>query len=230
MKLIEIKIENWKSIKHTHLILNNFLILIGANNSGKSAFNSALMFLLNPESFNIECMGEKTLPLKVEGIFLREEREVTLSLFRYNCSSPFIYRKNGEIITLFEYLNFLGDTNILHIDSDMFHLSDSLLNFMRNLKIKFPEFKLLKKPEEFQNQYVSPSLFRNFLLENIRNFLKFIQDKNIESTGGTYIIFEHPEMFLVPHEERELYNCLIELSKKGFFISIETHSSRFVGL
>ncbi|MGL6098706.1 MAG: ATP-dependent nuclease, partial [Fusobacteriaceae bacterium] len=42
--------------------------------------------------------------------------------------------------------------------------------------------------------------------------------------------FEHPEMFLVPHEERELYNCLIELSKRGFFISIETHSSRFVGL
>ncbi|MGL4567036.1 MAG: AAA family ATPase, partial [Fusobacteriaceae bacterium] len=43
MKLTQIKIENWKSIKHTHLLLNNLLILIGANNSGKSALNSALI-------------------------------------------------------------------------------------------------------------------------------------------------------------------------------------------
>ena len=64
----------------------------------------------------------------------------------------------------------------------------------------------------------------------MRDFLKYLQDNNLESDGDIYIIFEHPEMFLVPHEERELYNCFIELSKRGFFISIETHSSRFVGL
>ncbi|MGL5543195.1 MAG: ATP-dependent nuclease [Fusobacteriaceae bacterium] len=230
MKLTQIKIENWKSIKHTHLLLNNLLILIGANNSGKSALNSALIFLLNPQSFNVECMGEKTLPLKVEGVFLQEEREMTLSLFRYDCSSPFIYRKNGEIITLEEYREFLGDISILHIDSDIFHLSASINHFLGKLKEKFPDFNVIQKSPEFLNKYVSPALFRNLLLQNMRDFLKYLQDNNLESDGDIYIIFEHPEMFLVPHEERELYNCFIELSKRGFFISIETHSSRFVGL
>lgn len=230
MKLTEIKIENWKSIKHTHLILNNLLILIGANNSGKSVLNSALIFLLNPQSFNTQCVGERSLPMRVEGTFIQDMKEVTLSIFRYDCSSPFIYRKDGVVITLQEYLDFLGDSNILHIDSDVFHISESLLGFMKKLMERFPNFKMIEKSQEFMDEFVSPALFRNLVLENIRAFLKYLQENNFYSEGGTYLILEHPEMFLVPHEERELYNCLIELSKRGFFISIETHSSRFVGL
>lgn len=230
MKLKEIKIENWKSIKHTHLILNNFLILIGPNNSGKSALNSALMFLLNPDSFNVECMGEKTLPLKVEGIFLQGERYITLSIFRYNCSSAFIYKKDDEVISLKEYKETLGEINLLHIDSDLLHVSPSVLNFTEKFQRKFPQFQMVERFSEFQDRHVSPSLFRNLLLENIRAFLKYLQENEIKSPNGIYLIFEHPEMFLVPHEERELYNCFVKLSKLGIFISIETHSSRFVGL
>lgn len=233
MRLTEIKIENWKSIKHTHLIFNNLLILIGANNSGKSALNSAMRFLLNPDSsnnpFNIQCMREKNLPLRIEGTFVSSQT-VTLSIFRYNCSSPFIYRKNDEVISLEEYIDFLKGIDILHIDSDVFNISDSLLSFMKKLQEKFPEFKMIEKSSEFQDEFVSPALFRNLVLENMREFLKYIQEKDIISSGGIYVFFEHPEMFLAPQEERELYNCFIELSKRGFFISIETHSSRFVGL
>ncbi|MGL5124583.1 MAG: ATP-dependent nuclease [Fusobacteriaceae bacterium] len=231
MKLKWIKIENWKSIKYTHLSLDNFLILIGANNSGKSALNSALNFLLKPdENINYSSL-EQVPPLRIEGIFETQNKSVVeLKIFKYDKNSPFVYMKNDLSLTLEEYKNFLEPVNLFHVVADLDFNSKILGLFLKKLKMRFSDFKVTESYEEFNDTYVSRGLFRNLLFENIRNFLKYTEEKEMKNIENIYILFEHPEMFLNPQEQKELYNCLVKLSKLGIFISIETHSSRFVGL
>lgn len=234
MRLEAIKIENWKSIKHTHLYMHDLLILIGANNSGKSALNSAVQFLFQPELFTIECMGEQDLPLRVSGSFRRsiggKEEELELTIFKFDHESRFIYMKDDMEITLEQYREEMGNFSLLHITSDLDNLSSPLEKFIGEIRCRFPKFEILSEIPEYRERFASRALFRNILFENLRNFLDFLEMEEIEKVEGIYIFFEHPEMFLMPYEERELYNTLVKLSRYGIFISIETLSSRFVGL
>lgn len=231
MKLKWIKIENWKSIKFTHLSVDNFLILIGGNNSGKTALNSAINFLLEPEWEVNYSILKHPLPLRIEGIFETvDKKTVELGIFKYDNESSYIYKKNGEDISLEEYKKSLGPINLFHIEAGLDFNSQGLKSFLAKLKERFSDFQIAEPYKEFEDVYVSRGLFRNLLFENIRKFLAYIEKKEVKNIENIYIIFEHPEMFLNPQEQKELYNSLVELSKLGIFISLETHSSKFVGL
>lgn len=231
MRLESIKVENWKSIKHTHLYLHNLLILIGANNSGKSALNSAINFLFEPETFEDDCMGEKGLPLRISGTFIREnESKFELTIFKYDCEHELIYMRNEENITLEQYREEIKNFVHLHITSSLDNVTEPLTQFIQTIKGRYPKFQVRDELPEFREKFASRALFRNLLFENLRNFLEFIEMEEIERVEDICIFFEHPEMFLMPYEERELYSTLVKLSKYGIFISIETLSNRFVGL
>ena len=47
MKITHIQIENYRSIKNLELGFSNFLVLIGANNSGKSNILRALQYFFD---------------------------------------------------------------------------------------------------------------------------------------------------------------------------------------
>ncbi|MGL6119477.1 MAG: AAA family ATPase, partial [Fusobacteriaceae bacterium] len=150
MKLKWIKIENWKSIKYTYLSLDNFLILIGANNSGKSALNSALNFLLKPdENINYSSL-EQVPPLRIEGIFETQNKSVVeLKIFKYDKNSPFVYMKNDLSLTLEEYKNFLEPVNLFHVVADLDFNSKILGLFLKKLKMRFSDFKVTESYKEF---------------------------------------------------------------------------------
>jgi energy-coupling factor transporter ATP-binding protein EcfA2 len=73
MKLTQVRIQNFRSLREVTLQIGDMHALVGANNAGKSAVLRALDFLFNPstKSLNEESFWNKdtTLEIRVEAVF-----------------------------------------------------------------------------------------------------------------------------------------------------------------
>ena len=233
MKLQSIYIENWRSIKYTHIFLDNLLILIGGNNSGKSSITTAISALINPIILQEELQNSIiSAPLKIKGIFSnRENKKVELMIFKFDNSSDIIYKKNEVPISLEEYIKEIGEFNIFYITSLLEKNSSKIDSFIDYFKKFFPDFSLQSEMINLNSKVDNYSLVRNLLFLNLKEFLKYLKKNNVKSLSkNVYLFIEYPELFLTPHGERELFYIFTELSKLGLFIGVETCSSRFVGI
>ena len=85
MKLVYIRIHNFRSCRDVSLEIGDMHALVGANNAGKSSVLRALDFLFNPstKSLTEESFWNKdtTLEIRVEAIFadLKESEKTALS-------------------------------------------------------------------------------------------------------------------------------------------------------
>ena len=77
MELKSITVTNWKSITHTKILYKNLLIFIGANNSGKSALMSALIFFVNPVNFTKDYLNNPNLPFRISLEFISDNNILT---------------------------------------------------------------------------------------------------------------------------------------------------------
>ena len=73
MKLINLRIQNFRSCRDITLDIGSMHALVGANNAGKSTVLRALDFCFNPST---KCLNEEsfwnkdtTLEIRVEGVF-----------------------------------------------------------------------------------------------------------------------------------------------------------------
>lgn len=233
MKLTSIYIENWRSIKHTHIFLDNLLILIGGNNSGKSSITTAINALINPKILEKELQKAIiSAPLKIKGIFSnKKNQKIELMIFKFDNSSDIIYKKNEIPISLEEYIQEIGEFNLLYISSLLKSGSSKLDLFISYFKNLFPDFSLQTEIIDLNLKEDDYSLFRNLLFINLKEFLKYLQKNKIEKLPtNIYLFIEYPELFLPPQGERELFYIFTELSKLGIFIGLETCSSSFVGI
>ena len=85
MKLIYLRVQNFRSCRDVSLEIGDMHALVGANNAGKSSVLRALDFLFNPstKSLNEEsfCNKDTALEIRVEAIFadLKESEKTALS-------------------------------------------------------------------------------------------------------------------------------------------------------
>ncbi|MGL5055205.1 MAG: ATP-dependent nuclease [Fusobacteriaceae bacterium] len=244
MELKSITVTNWKSITHTKILYKNLLIFIGANNSGKSALMSALIFFVNPVNFTKDYLNNPNLPFRISLEFISDNNILTELIIEKEINNDIlIFKINStgteEIITHEEYLNILGNLTILEISTYSKVPRDSASLFIKKLihylevnysHIDISHDFLKEKKLNLENTHINKSSSRHVIFETIKYFNNFLQNNNIETVNKIFIFLENPEIFLNPQEEREYYDILIKLSNLGVYIVIETHSSRFVGL
>lgn len=99
IKLKEIFIKNFKSIREETFKLSDFTALIGYNNGGKSNILDATLWLLKKSSLRDIDFNKKTDPVIVEGIIngITEEFLSKLSANHRNSITPFVIDENLEI-------------------------------------------------------------------------------------------------------------------------------------
>ncbi|MGL6064344.1 MAG: ATP-dependent nuclease [Fusobacteriaceae bacterium] len=244
MNLASVSIDNWKTIKYSNLNLDNMLVLIGQNNSGKSVLLSAISYLIKPVEFKNEFSKNSKLPTRISGVFLEgNKNKITLSITKLPNNESLIYRilteKEDRAISLEEYMEIMSKVTVVYIPSYDNINSEEITIFIKKLldslnlnevEQGFYKKLIIQKYESLMSDYLNKSLYRNILFESFKFFLEIILQKNIKSLNNFFIFFEHPEMYLHPQAERELFDILIKISNLGAFVVIETHSSRFIGL
>ncbi|MGL5123792.1 MAG: ATP-dependent nuclease [Fusobacteriaceae bacterium] len=244
MNLTSISIENWKTIKYSNLNLDNMLVLIGQNNSGKSVLLSAINFLVKPTEFKDEFSKNIKIPTRITGVFLEgNKKKITLSITKLPNNETPIFRilsdNEDKVITYEEYVEIMNKISLIYIPSyeniNAKEVTLFIKKLLESLNLNeteqiFYKKKIIEKYESLMSDYLNKSLYRNILFESFKFFLEIILQKNIKSLDNFFIFFEHPEMYLHPQAERELFDILIKISKLGAFVVIETHSSRFIGL
>lgn len=244
MTLTSIYVENWKTIKYSKLKLNNMLVLIGQNNSGKSVLLSAFTYLIKPDDFKNEYIKDSRLPSRITGIFKdNNQNEITLSITKLPNNDLPIFRiltvNEDRIISYEEYIKITKKITVLYIPSYENINVDEVSFFIKKLldSLNLNELEeifykkiITGKYKELMSNYLNKSLYRNILFESFKFFLEIILKNNIKTLDNFFIFFEHPEMYLHPQAERELFDILIKISNLGALVVVETHSSRFVGL
>jgi len=68
MKLQEIKIKNFRSIKDLHVVINQYTILVGCNNAGKSNVLNAIDWFLNPRALQERDFNDQEKDIEIFGI------------------------------------------------------------------------------------------------------------------------------------------------------------------
>jgi len=97
MRIIKVKIKNFRGIKDAELLLNNHTVLVGDNNTGKSSILEAIDLVLGPERLSRQSIidehdfyagqylgeGENTIAIQIE-VLLIDLNEEQSSHFRHN--------------------------------------------------------------------------------------------------------------------------------------------------
>lgn len=67
-KLSRVTIRNYKSCKETNIQLQNYAIMVGYNNAGKSNILEAINWFLNPSGLDESCFNDKEKAVEIEGL------------------------------------------------------------------------------------------------------------------------------------------------------------------
>ncbi|MGL4391867.1 MAG: ATP-dependent nuclease [Fusobacteriaceae bacterium] len=202
MKLISLTVKNWKSIKECNVKYHNLMVLIGENGSGKSSLLSAVLFILNPsEKINKDAIRDENLEVFLCGDFIDEhENHIQFNIIKN------IKKEELTFLLKFDY-------------------HDKIFRQEKNLS--YYEYK--KYFSAVTIHHVG-SISNANQAHSLAALLNEKAKTNIELMKSIYVFYEHPEAFLTPQYQRELFDSFVKLSKIGALISIETHSSSFVGL
>ncbi len=249
MKLYSVTINNWKSIQSTHITYEHLVVLIGENNTGKSQLMSAILFLLRPqENFPSGAIKNSDLVTELTGEFIDDNNHhIELSIIKEVGSDKLTFIQktnyvnksygNWKELTLEQFRVRLESLTVLHISADSLDSTPEYKLFMTEFhkfahKLATQNRNLAKTIATRLDNIGEPtrSNFRNALFESLIFFLDAATKNNIKSVNNLFIFYEQPEIFLHPQAERQLYDCLVKLSKLGIYVTLETQSSRFVGL
>lgn len=249
MKIIELKISNWKSFTFTEnpdpIIFNeNLNIFIGPNSSGKTNLANALRLVCGygPHPTRDPKMDQAIAKdLITENYFNNIEKPLEIKIRTSGDQPDPIFINPNEIGSKFNYKNQkeffpIGDTKVLYD-----------LTTIRSYPVVFREVwsELIVEAKEYfniilPNDVPDPSsdhLFSDLFDSNEQIFyqagsgnasvLYYMIELKVHSKNGvTCFLFEEPELHTHPYLLRNLTNYLIDQKDKQFFIT--THSSLFV--
>lgn len=173
MKIEEITIHNFRSIKHQTLRLKDYSLLIGANNSGKTNTIDALRIFWEDEKYQDEKDFPK-FPTNDQESWIEIEFKLTDDEFK---SLKKEYRLPDNRLKLRKYLKHpekvkTNQSNIYAYEGGK--LSDNLFYGLRSIKGKFGNIiyiPAVTKIDEF-TKLTGPSTFRNLLEFVIKKVIK----------------------------------------------------------
>jgi len=244
VKLTKLNISNWKSISHEIIDLENLMIFIGQNNSGKSNILSSILYFFKQGGYKEKFCFDNRFPIKIIATFKDiSNREISIKkISSINREEYFIKnKKHWEKLSYPEFHQFFKNYEILFIPSEKPNSNRVVLSFFKKIKKSILE-KLNDKRYHEIKKSLDP-IFKNFektnfshgkqrytLFSLISLLAKISKEYNINFLENKIILYEEPEIYLHPQGERELYDSFITLSKLGGQLFVSTHSATFIGL
>ncbi|MEC8339411.1 MAG: AAA family ATPase [Nanoarchaeota archaeon] len=205
MKLVRIRIENFKSFVKLDLNLDeNKNVIIGKNNSGKSAFLEAIKLMLNPfnkgkdnpvfdERFNDENLyHDINYPIKIELFFSFDEEEVkNIEEFTNPVSERRVYTEleGGKILFHLKFERKYGEEGTFYYDDNCnFNEYVKIATYRYFNSLVFDTNRTLDiiKSDDFQKDSSSIS-FRLIITNLIMKFISSTESKL--NTGNFYNLF-----------------------------------------
>lgn len=238
MKIKNFIVKNWRSFSRIDLEWRNFLNFIGESNSGKSSLMNALLFFFQLRDFEENNIKNKKHNLKMTIIYENEKKEsIALKIekapkeeIRYSVNVDDYHWEN---ISLDEFKERISSFKILYFPAtvDLEYLDKFFAKIWKNSQLEevkryYDKFQATKK-DRFSMGY-----YRMLFL----NFLDDISDKISENNEykdfweDNILLWEKPEFYFKPQEERACYERLKENSSLGLNVIISTNSSRFIEL
>ncbi|PID67233.1 MAG: OLD family endonuclease [Fusobacteriales bacterium] len=238
MEIKKFIVKNWHSFSRVDLEWKKFLNFIGESNSGKSSLMNALLFFFQLKNFdenNIEVhIKDKKHNLKMILIFEEDKKSYALKIDKApNEKIKYLLNindTNWNEISVEEFKNKLSTFRIFYLPAmiNLKYLEKLFFDLWGKSKVekvkKYYEIFEKAKSEKFSMGY-----YRKLFLE----FLDETSDKdfkNKEVWNNTILIWEKPEFYFKPQEERACYETLKENSNFNLNVIISTNSSRFIEL
>ncbi|CAL7870464.1 ATP-dependent nuclease [Fusobacterium necrophorum] len=232
MKLAKIRIKNWQTFSEMTLHCKDFLIFTGASDTGKSSLMKAILSFFQVRNLRESDIRNRELPLEIIGDFCdkrgnfqvkflkKKEREIQYFI-RYSAE----WRKLEEK----EFQELLSSISVFYIPSIA---EDGQMDYLLERVFQNPK---LKEYKHYWNEYQEARKSRKSHGFYRHLFLRFLfevagrEEKN-NFWENSILLWEEPEFYLNPQEERACYEKLLEHSKLGLNIIVSTNSSRFIDL
>ena len=238
MKLLNIQIKNWQLFSNIRLELKDFLVFTGNFNSGKSAFFKAMLFFFQVCSLHKDDIKDITKDVEISGTFKNDNGDLfNLKLTRkFNEKEKYYINNNiskksessWHEITEKEYKKYISKISLFYIPAN---LDLEQLKYLLN---KLFERKGLEKYINFYHTFnsaikekISFSYYRHLFIDLLN---EVSSNENNNFWENCILLWEKPEFYLTPQEERECYEILLKNSHLNLMILVSTTSSRFIEL
>lgn len=238
MQLLKVHMKNWQTFSDVNLDCKDFLIFTGASSTGKSSFMKALLYFFQVRNLHNGDIRDEEKILEITGTFKDENNNFfQLKILkninektRYFKKTDFSKRKenkNWEEIDEKEYKKYVYQMSLFFIPSIM---------GMKQLNYLFKKLLEKKELQKYQRYYkiFQNSSHRKMSLGYYRHiFITLLQEiaekeKNSKFWKNTILLWEEPEFFLNPQQERACYEALLQNTKLGLMAIVSTNSSRFI--
>jgi putative ATP-dependent endonuclease of OLD family len=137
MRVIKVKINNYRNLNGSQIVLNpDINFLVGENDTGKSNFLDMLNFLMNRRSFLEDDFYDKTKPIEVQ--FSLKLSEAEKGIFD-DCIDP---NQNDMINLIARQDSYLEEISYKHIESD------TPISYMKFRCVNFIKYDSLRNPKD----------------------------------------------------------------------------------
>ena len=239
MELLKIQIKNWQTFSDISLECKDFLVFIGASSTGKSSFMKALLYFFQVRNLHDGDIRNPNLPLEIIGTFKGEKGHIfqlrilnnpyqkTRYFVKNNISKHEKNFRNWEEIEEKDYKNYVSEIHIFYVPAFMkiSYLDYLVEKLFQNENLR-KYYKHYKKFKDSIDKKMSFGYYRHIFI----NFLQEIAEKEKSHNfwGNSILLWEEPEFYLTPQQERACYEALSESTKLGLMSVVSTNSSRFI--
>ena len=241
MELLKVQIKNWQTFSDVSLECKDFLVFIGASSTGKSSFMKALLYFFQVRNLHDGDIRNLNLPLEIIGTLKGEKGHIfqlrilnnpyqkTRYFVKNNVSKHEKNFRNWEEIEEKDYKNYVSEIHIFYVPAFMkiSYLDYLVEKLFQNENLR-KYYKYYKKFKDSIDKKMSFGYYRHIFI----NFLQEIAEKEKSHNfwGNSILLWEEPEFYLTPQQERACYESLSENTKLGLMSIVSTNSSRFIEL
>ena len=241
MELLKVQIKNWQTFSDVSLECKDFLVFIGASSTGKSSFMKALLYFFQVRNLHDGDIRNPNLPLEIIGTLKEEKGHIfqlrilnnpyqkTRYFVKNNVSKHEKNFRNWEEIEEKDYKNYVSEIHIFYVPAFMkiSYLDYLVEKLFQNENLR-KYYKHYKKFKDSIDKKMSFGYYRHIFI----NFLQEIAEKEKSHNfwGNSILLWEEPEFYLTPQQERACYEALSQNTKLGLMAIVSTNSSRFIEL
>ena len=239
MELLKVQIKNWQTFSNISLECKEFLVFIGESSTGKSSFMKALLYFFQARNLHKGDIKNPEFPLEIIGTLKGEKGHVfqlrilnnpyqdTRYFIKNHISKHEKDNRNWEEIDEKEYKKHIFGVSIFYVPSYMkiSHLNYLVEKLFQNENLR-RYHKYYRRFKNSMNKKMSFGFYRHLFIELLNEIIEKEKDHNF--WNNTILLWEEPEFYLNPQQERACYEALSESTKLGLMSVVSTNSSRFI--
>ena len=239
MELLKVQIKNWQTFSNISLECKEFLVFIGESSTGKSSFMKALLYFFQARNLHKGDIKNPELPLEIIGTLKGEKGHIfqlrilnnpyqdTRYFIKNHISKHEKDNRNWEEIDEKEYKKHIFGVSVFYVPSYMkiSHLNFLVERLFRNENLR-RYHKYYRRFKNSMNKKMSFGFYRHLFIELLNEIIEKEKDHNF--CNNTILLWEEPEFYLNPQQERACYEALSESTKLGLMSVVSTNSSRFI--